>query len=179
MTCASAPFAAPVRSIGEEWLMLDGRGAVAVIAASAALAATGQLSDLFLTELLGETAIGEALVRAKRRSRRRDVALTMNLLGDPMSVFAPPPLAIELELSVGEAGERSVRGWVDDGVVGGRLRIEWLDASGLELASVERQLATRHFEAAWPVLSERVRFVRAYAWNEHTQRDARGVRHVD
>jgi hypothetical protein len=160
-------------------LLLDGRGAVAVIAASAALAATGQLSDLFLTELLGETAIGEALVRAKRRSRRRDVALTMNLLGDPMSVFAPPPLAIELEFSSGGGADRSLRGRVDDGVAGGRLRIEWLDASGLELASVERELATNHFEAAWPELSRRVRFVRAYAWNERTQRDARGARHVD
>jgi hypothetical protein len=99
MTCYSAPFDHPLAdSIGEKLLRLDGRGAVAVIAASWRNNPSPVLSQQLLAELgrPGAT-VGEALARTKQGSENEYFVQQYNLLGDPaLPVPAPtgppPPL---------------------------------------------------------------------------------------
>ena len=92
MTCYSAPFDHPsADSIGEKFLRLEERGAVAVVAASW----RNQPSEVFsetLLELLSASGdptresgltVGEALMGAKAKAPSRLLVETYNLLGDP------------------------------------------------------------------------------------------------
>ncbi|HEV7667073.1 MAG TPA: C25 family cysteine peptidase [Thermoanaerobaculia bacterium] len=87
MTCYSAPFDHPsADSIGEKLLRLPDRGAIAVIAAAWRVSPTQLLSQIVVGELLGagpEERLGDALLRAKKRSYNRDFLQQYNLLGDP------------------------------------------------------------------------------------------------
>ncbi len=92
MTCYSAPFDHPTAdSIGEKLLREPGKGAVAVFAASWRNGPREEWSRFLLEELLQPgTTVGEALMRAKRRSRSPDLVRQYNLLGDPALRLALP-----------------------------------------------------------------------------------------
>ncbi|MGH9464236.1 MAG: C25 family cysteine peptidase [Thermoanaerobaculia bacterium] len=91
VTCYSAPFDHPnADSIGEAFLRVAERGAVAVIAASWRNAPGPEVSQALVEELLAGGTIGEALTRAKRRLLERTFAETYNLLGDPALALALP-----------------------------------------------------------------------------------------
>jgi len=87
MTCYSAPFDHPsADSIGEKLLRLPDRGAIAVLAASWRNSPTQLLSQIVVGEFLAAGAddrLGDALLRAKKRSFNRDFLRQYNLLGDP------------------------------------------------------------------------------------------------
>ena len=95
MTCYSAPFDHPTAdSIGEKFLRLEDRGAVAVVAASWRTGASRRLSNIVMDELIrpGST-VGEALRVAKSLSKQADFIHMYNLLGDPaLSLALPEPL---------------------------------------------------------------------------------------
>lgn len=92
-TCYSAPFDHPSEdSIGEKLVRIDGRGAVAVIAASWRIAPSLTMQAYYLAALRETETVGEALVEAKRRVRTPELTETINLLGDPalrLKVGAP------------------------------------------------------------------------------------------
>jgi hypothetical protein len=85
LTCYSAPFDHPsADSIGEKLLRLEGRGAIAVVAASWRNSPRVSWGKTLFEELTAPGAtIGEALMRAKRRERNRFFVNSYNLLGDP------------------------------------------------------------------------------------------------
>jgi|CXWL01.1.fsa_nt_gi hypothetical protein len=92
MTCYSAPFDHPTAdSIGEKFLRLPDRGAVAVIAASWRNAPSEMESQAILRGLLTTETVGEALVAAKRAAGNPDFVHQYNLLGDPAVTLAWPP----------------------------------------------------------------------------------------
>lgn len=93
LSCYSAPFDHPTAdSIGEKFLRLSGRGAVAVIAASWRNSPSVGFADHLITRLTqpGLT-IGEALTEAKRETPSKVMAAMYNLLGDPALEPALPP----------------------------------------------------------------------------------------
>lgn len=91
MTCYSAPFDHPTAdSIGEKLLREPGKGAVAVFAASWRNGPREAWSRFLLEELLQPGTVGEALMRAKRRSNNLDLIRQYNLLGDPALRLALP-----------------------------------------------------------------------------------------
>lgn len=95
MTCYSAPFDHPnADSIGEKFLRIGDRGAVAVVAASWRNSPTERMSRLLLEEFSAGGTIGDAFVRAKRRSEDPDFLHTYNLLGDPATPIALEPRAV-------------------------------------------------------------------------------------
>ncbi len=96
MTCYSAPFDHPeADSIGEKFLRLPGRGAVAVIAASWRNNPSPVLSEFLLAELTRSGAtVGEALMRVKRATDNEYFRQQYNLLGDP-ALPVPLPDGIE------------------------------------------------------------------------------------
>ena len=93
MTCYSAPFDHPTAdSIGEKFLRLPERGAVAVLAASWRNSPEPAFSRHLLHELTQPGAtVGEAILRAKRKTRIPILVETYNLLGDPALELALPP----------------------------------------------------------------------------------------
>ncbi len=92
LTCYSAPFDHPsADSIGEKLLRLDGRGAVAVFAASWRNSPSAKWGEVLIEELTAPGAtVGEAILRAKRRIGNRMFVATYNLLGDPAVPVALP-----------------------------------------------------------------------------------------
>lgn len=85
MTCYSAPFDHPTAdSIGEKFLRLPDRGAVAVIAASWRNGPRASWGGAILRHLTAPGAtVGEALLAAKGEVRHHLFINTYNLLGDP------------------------------------------------------------------------------------------------
>lgn len=97
MTCYSAPFDHPTAdSIGEKLLRAPGKGAIAVFAASWRNTPTYTMSLPLVDELLKPGTLGEAIVRAKRRSFNRTLIEQYNLLGDPALPLAVPEGAADL-----------------------------------------------------------------------------------
>ncbi|MCP4663278.1 MAG: hypothetical protein GY856_48415, partial [bacterium] len=97
MTCYSAPFDHPnADSIGEKFLRLPDRGAVAVLAASWRNSPRAAFSRALLEELTSPGALGEAIMRAKQAYGFRDLIEQYNLLGDPATPVALPRLAVKL-----------------------------------------------------------------------------------
>ena len=180
MTCYSAPFDHPTAdSIGEKFLRLPDRGAVAVFAASWRNRPTRRFSEKLLAELTqpGVT-IGEAIAQAKSASRNRVMVETYNLLGDPAVVLAYP--AKQLALSVD--ANRVVTARIDDmspqDVIGGQAIIDWLDTEKNVVATRQLDISGQPFTFA---LDEDTRkaaaSARIYFWNSETRIDAMG--HID
>ncbi|MEM7349344.1 MAG: C25 family cysteine peptidase [Acidobacteriota bacterium] len=92
MTCYSAPFDHPnADSIGEKFLRLADRGAIAVMAASWRISPSVAMGKALMTELTRPGAtIGEALMRSKHQIRQKLFVETFNLLGDP-AISMPLP----------------------------------------------------------------------------------------
>ncbi|MDX1643955.1 MAG: C25 family cysteine peptidase, partial [Thermoanaerobaculia bacterium] len=108
MTCYSAPFDHPTAdSIGEKFLRLPDRGAVAVLAASWRNSPTQELSREILLALVGSQTLGEAVLEAKRATERRDLIETYNLLGDPALVLPVHPDGSETEAARRQPDEAS------------------------------------------------------------------------
>ncbi len=92
LTCYSAPFDHPsADSIGEKLLRLDGKGALAVFAASWRNSPSSDMGRIVFDELTRPGAtIGEAVMRAKRQFSQATLIETYNLLGDPAVSIAVP-----------------------------------------------------------------------------------------
>ncbi len=122
MSCYSAPFDHPnADSIGEKFLRMPGKGAVAVLAASWRNSPAESFSAALMRELTKPGTIGEAIQRAKNETRSQVLVEQYNLLGDPALELAMPSLGIHLEAEgtgTGDAtgsGEDAVAGAGDGG----------------------------------------------------------------
>lgn len=94
MTCYSAPFDHPMAdSIGEKFLRLPDKGAVAVIAASWRIAPLLEFSQSLVKGLLSTETVGEALMQAKRSAPILQLIELYNLLGDPALPMVRPESA--------------------------------------------------------------------------------------
>jgi hypothetical protein len=111
MTCYSAPFDHPTAdSIGEKFLRLPDRGAIAVLAASWRSDPNPGFSEALVGELLAGGTIGEAIQRAKRTQLSAAPIELYNLLGDPALPLAIPAaggrLAGPVAPAAGDGGDR-------------------------------------------------------------------------
>jgi len=176
MTCYSAPFDNPTEdSIGEKFLREPGKGAVAVFAASWRNSPSPAFSKGVIEELLKPGAtIGEAIVRAKKRSNDRTLVEMYNLLGDPAVVLERP----RDEARVARDGGRWNDGvLIDLGVprFDGNVTVDWLDAKGARLVSSEYRSRDARFRLPVPAaLHGQVGKVRVYAASPTTGRDMVG-----
>lgn len=135
MSCYSAPFDHPTAdSIGEKFLRLPGRGAIAVFAASWRNSPSMRFSKNLLEALLARKTIGEAILDTKQQSKSRLLIETYNLLGDPAIELALPRLPVAVDASVSEQGWHADVVVDPEGTLGkpfsGQAVIDWLDADG-------------------------------------------------
>lgn len=172
MTCYSAPFDNPTEdSIGERFLREKDKGAIAVFAASWRNSPSPAYSKGVIEELLvpGAT-IGEAIVRAKKRSQDRTLVEMYNLLGDPAVVLERPRDEARLALD----GDRWRRGvLVDLAQPGfeGNVTVDWLDDAGAKLSSSTYRANDARFRLLPP---PKAAAVRVYAASPTSGRDAVG-----
>ena len=169
MTCYSAPFDHPTAdSIGEKFLRLDGRGAVAILAASWRNRPTQKLSQVLIEELTRPATVGEAIMRAKRRLDGFELLVeTYNLLGDPAIEIAVPSLPLQVDATAaGPAWRLSVsvgrdpfRGWAI---------VDWLDQDGEWVESTTVKAKSPRFELTHTPASGSAPLARArvYVWDE-------------
>jgi hypothetical protein len=178
MTCYSAPFDHPTAdSIGEKFLRLRDRGAIAVFAASWRNSPSISFSEVVVRELAKPGTIGEAIMRAKRLEKDRLLVETYNLLGDPAVPLALPQLPVSLTLA--NRGERSAMITAEIGkqAVPSQALIEWLDQAGEVVHHQEVAVPQSHFTTTYNGSPERfstVRAVRAYVWNSEANIDGVG-----
>jgi hypothetical protein len=181
MTCYSAPFDHPnADSIGEKFLRVKGKGAVAVIAASWRNAPYRTMSeDVYRALTEGGQTLGEGVQKVKRKNVHKEFLEQYNLLGDPALVMATPRLNIDLQADAeAAAGPPTVRAQIKAERFAGRAIVDWLDAKG-EVAS--RQYvdvttpgftATMGATSGWDAPS--AVGVRVYAWDATSGVDASG-----
>jgi hypothetical protein len=170
MTCYSAPFDHPTAdSIGEKFLRLADRGAVAVLGASWRNTPGAYFSTVLIDALMTEETIGEAVNQAKRARGRRELTEVYNLLGDPALPLARPVLEVRLAASAAKESALQVSGEVAAAGFTGRAIVDALDAEGELLESLEIEVDGPRFEA-WldspRAPGAEIASVRAYVWNE-------------
>jgi hypothetical protein len=178
MTCFSAPFDHPLAdSIGEKFLRLPDRGAIAVLAASWRNSPASAFSRSLIEQLTRPQTIGEAILHAKREVARRDMVETYNLLGDPAVPIAAPQTALTVELAPTSAGRLGVSASLPTtaGGFAGRALIEWFDADGALLASQEIPVSGTSFEAVLDDSAVEPRAVNVYAWDSAAGVDGLGA----
>ncbi len=178
MTCFSAPFDHPLAdSIGEKFLRLPDRGAIAVFAASWRNAPASKLSQALVEQLTIPQTIGEAILAAKRETLRRDMIETYNLLGDPAVPVAAPQTRLDLEVDSrgGEGLRLEALLPSTDGSFDGRAIVEWQSAAGAIIQSEELEVRGDRLEAAWLDAPPEVEAVSVYVWDEAQGLDAIGV----
>lgn len=174
LTCYSAPFDHPTAdSIGEKFLRVADRGAIAVVAASWRNSPSPTMGKLLIEELMTPGAtIGEAVTRAKREIKQPVLVQTYNLLGDPAVPVAAPG---EVDVDLHESPHHLVlRARANLGDFSGRGLVEWVDQDGkvafseafeLSRPSLTGGLVPGRLGPGTQVLGARV-----YMWDE-----ARGV----
>ncbi len=148
MTCFSAPFDHPnADSIGEKFLRVAGKGAIAVFAASWRNGPSIAQSRALLAALtVPGRPIGSAIVESKRGLEDRTLVETYNLLGDPAIPLAMPPLGVAVE-PVADSVPLAVEVVVDDASFSGRALVDWVDERGRVVASDELATASPRFTA--------------------------------
>ncbi len=183
MTCYSAPFDHPTAdSIGEKFLRLPKKGAIAVIAASWRNSPYKQMSETLVKHLLAPGAtIGEALQRTKRECHDDEFVKQYNLLGDPALTLAnPEPLV--LAATPRSAGRSEAPSFSARHAKGGRLdgkaTVDWLDETGLVIATEELTAKGPDLDVRFKGKADAasaVRSARIYLWDSQSGRDAAGA----
>ena len=181
MTCYSAPFDHPsADSIGEKFLRVHGKGAVAVIAASWRNAPYRAMSEDVYRELTeGGATLGEAVQKVKRKNVHREFLEQYNLLGDPALVVATPRLRIDVEpTTVASAGPPTVHALISSKQFKGKAVVDWLDAkgglAGRQVVDVDGPKFTATFKPAAGWEAPTASSVRVYAWDATAGVDAAG-----
>lgn len=180
MTCYSAPFDHPTAdSIGEKFLRVADRGAVAVVAASWRNYPTPSFSESLVRELTAPGTIGEAVQRAKA-GESRELTETYNLLGDPALEIAVPQRSIAVSVTTLDSGQLRVQGEVEgEQPIDGRAIVEVLDDAGQSLVEVTVDVIASQLEATLPDPRGDSGFpgnLAVYFWNEDLGID--GLGHV-
>ncbi len=168
MTCFSAPLDNPTEdSIGERFLRVAGRGAVAVFAASWTNSPNPEYSNRLITELLKpDHTIGDAIVAAKATMLDETFVQMYNLLGDPALVLARPRGKLQLARGTDRWND-SVIVRVPESGFGGDVDVDWVDAAGA-------MLQTRHYEARDPQFTLAVPVPQAAQVRVHTSNPRSG-----
>jgi hypothetical protein len=182
MTCYSAPFDHPsADSIGEKFLRVKGKGAVAVIAASWRNAPYRTMSEDVYRELTeGGQTLGEAIQKVKRKNTHREFLEQYNLLGDPALVLATPRLKIDVQPTItASAAAPTVRAHISAERFAGRAVVDWLDAkgevTGRQVVDVDGPAFTATLAAAPGWDAPAATAVRVYAWDTASGLDASGT----
>ena len=172
MSCYSAPFDHPTAdSIGEKFLRLADRGAVAVLAASWRNSPSVRFSRRLLDELTQRQPIGEAIRRAKIDSGSEVMVALYNLLGDPALELALPSHQLTLEAE--PSGQLSVDLAAAE-LTKGRAMVTWLTATGEVVEQQELVVDGPRLQV--PVSEDSAsRQVQVYAWDAEQGRDALGT----
>jgi peptidase C25-like protein len=174
MTCYSAPFDHPsADSIGEKFLRVPDKGAVAVLAASWRNAPYQAMSVDVVEALTapGKQTIGEAIQKVKRTGKHRELLEQYNLLGDPALRLDVPRTRVDLTPGVGPESAPMVSGRIDAAKFNGRAIVDWLDAKGAVLRSEELALEGPRFSATRPADAAAATAVRVYAWDQAARLD--------
>lgn len=172
MSCYSAPFDHPTAdSIGEKFLRLADRGAIAVLAASWRNSPSTRFSRRLTDELTQHQAMGEAIRLAKIDSKSEPMVALYNLLGDPAIPLALPQHAISIEAT--EDGTL-VADLSSTELQGGQALISWLTGNGEFLGSQELPVNDGTLEIPAPQ-DPASRQVQVYVWNAQHGRDGLGA----
>ncbi len=178
MTCYSAPFDHPTAdSIGEKFLRLPNRGAIAVLAASWRNNPNKKFSRYLIEDLTTPgTRLGEAIMRTKQRFGNRVMVETYNLLGDPALELAIPKRRLMLEATSLDKGLKVMGILENTDLEAGRIIVDWFDKDGKLLLVQEKPVQSPRFSIEYPMQEAGIlpASVRVYLWDAKKRIDAVG-----
>jgi hypothetical protein len=173
LTCFSGPFDHPsADSIGEKFLRVPGRGAVAVVASSWRSNPGEPLSYTVAEAFRGPGTVGEAFLAMKHRIENRSLNEGYNLFGDPALPLAVPQRPLVLTLD-DEVTPRSLRVALPGPDFRGRVMVDWYDVRGTVLRSHETEAAGPEIVIEIPAELAPAG-VSLYAWDDGRGVDAAG-----
>ncbi len=179
MTCWSAPFDHPsADSIGENFLRLPDRGAIAFLGASWKVAANHKFSELLVTELTAPgSTVGEAIMRAKRGFKARNLIENYNLLGDPAVKLALPLHRLDVTARAGGGEGPGIVATLPVAEFSGQAIVDWLDSAGEVVHSERLEIDRPTFEARFRPAGDggEIARVRVYAWDGEAGIDGIGA----
>ncbi len=174
MTCYSAPFDHPnADSIGEKFLRLEDRGAVAVVAAAWRNAPTFEMSAQLIAAMTRPGTIGEAFQASKTNANYPAYQDQYNLLGDPALPIALPRYELALELPA--AAVPRVVAELPSETTAGKVVVDWIGFEGQILHSQFLTEVGSQLDVTYDgdrALFETVSHVRVYFWDATTGVDA-------
>ena len=173
MTCHSGPFDHPsADSIGEKFIRLKGRGAIAVVAASWRNGPAPMLSEALVRELSKPGRIGDAFRQAKQGQRELLVEI-YNLFGDPAVPIATPGHRVALE----RLPNGQVRATVDLPNFSGRALVEWVaDDEVVESREMAVTASTFEVPRSAALVAD---WLRVYVWNQEVGTDGLGALNLE
>lgn len=177
-TCYSAPFDHPgADSIGEKFLRLPEKGAVAFLGASWRNSPNIKMNRAFMDAFSEPIPVGDAMVAAKSGLRQRVIVETYNLMGDPAIPLRPLPRNIELKHRLmAEKNEILVSGELESGIDGQGI-LDWIAKDGSLIHSQGFQAHGKQIRVSLKVLDWQLaeaHGLQCYIWDDQTKREASG-----
>lgn len=176
-TCFSAPFDHPsADSIGEKFLRMPDKGAVAVIGASWRNAPSRPFITDMMLALTEAPTVGEALIMGKQGVRNDTLLQTYNLLGDPAVPRRIPPKDLQVSLSRTAQGSWQATAQMANQNFSGQAIFDLVQKDGTPLltqtTAVSAGKAVWHFDL--PADTPPPTALTAYTWNDSLGQDALG-----
>jgi len=172
LTCYSAPFDHPgADSIGEKFLRLSKKGAVAFYGASWRNWPNNRMVVATMDALIQAETIGEAIQASKQDLISETLMQTYNLLGDPAIPLRKPPKPLAIDL-VHDGNRWMAR--VKTDLQEGRGLLEVLNEVGEPLANLDFTIEKATFELDVPKYDGEGSRIQIYLWNKETAQDALG-----
>lgn len=175
LTCYSAPFDHPgADSIGEKFLRLKDKGAIAFYGASWRNWPDKKMAHTTMTAMTQAATVGEAIRQSKQEINSETLIQTYNLLGDPAVPLRKPPSPLTLALTQRE-GQQFVSTTLPEILTTGEGLLELLNEAGDPLATTSFAVTGRTLELTLPTIADGATRLQLYVWNTTQNRDALGL----
>ena len=172
LTCYSAPFDHPgADSIGEKFLRIAEKGAVAFYGASWRNWPNHHMATTTMNAMVQAKTVGEAIQQSKHNLKSETLVQTYNMLGDPALPLRKPPHSLAIELH-GEIGQ--LKAHLGNHLSGGQGMLEVLNEVGEPLAAKTFTIGKSAMDIDVPKFEGQAASIQIYLWNTETQQDALG-----
>ena len=164
-------------SIGEKFVRLPDRGAVAVLAASWRVDPSPSFNEALVRAMLQPGTVGEAVMRAKQATSDETQVALYNLLGDPAAPLAVPQHRMALAVDWREFHGWLVTATLEAGGFHGHAQIDWLDVDGAVVSRQQHEMTGSRMTATYVGQADQlaeIRAVRVYAWDADSGQDGLG-----
>lgn len=174
-TCFSAPFDHPgADSIGEKFLRIDQKGAVAFFGASWRNWPNYKMATETMSALTLAPTLGEAIQISKNKIYSPTLIQTYNLLGDPALPLRKNPSPLDITVTP-QDNQLTVGFPIGKDLMGGSYLVEVLNKVGEPLETAKGTINAKEMQLKLAQQTEQELRVQVYLWHDQKNLDALGL----